>query len=160
MNCMKTVLALVSLSAAMPLCAETLPPRAETLALGREIASHGTLATLIPLMAKKEAEELIEKQVGLSDAEKDALRRIAANRSQARLGELLDAQAAIYAQEMSATELQALVDFVRSDAAKKQNALQPKLIIGSMAVLDGVDFKDEVMAEFCAQTGKGCEQDE
>lgn len=127
--------------------------------IGREIASHGTLATLIPIMAKKEGEELIAKQPDLTDAEKEKLRAIAASQSQAKLADLLDAQAAIYAEEMTLSELQSLAAFLQSDAAKKQSTLQPKLIMGSMAVLGGVDFKKDVMAEFCAQTGKGCESD-
>lgn len=162
MYAMKSAIVMLALSIASPLLADEASPApsAETLALGRQVASHGTLATLIPLLSKKESAELIEKHPDLTDADKEKLRTIADAEAQANLTKLIDAQAAIYAKEMSLADLQALAAFTGSDAARKQSALQPALIMGSMTVLDGVDFKKDVMVKLCKQTGKGCEKAE
>ena len=76
-----------------------------------------------------------------------------AMRSSARL---MAVQARIYSEKLTLEQLQALVAFNQSEAAKSYRAAQPDVIAGTMMVMDGVDFKGETMTAFCKKTGKGC----
>ncbi len=125
-------------------------------ALGRELAQQGMLMQLLPLIAAKETEEMVAGTPGLSDAETAELRATARQIFEAGTERILTAQASIYAEKMSVADLQALVDFNRSDASKRYRAVLPVVIQQTMSSLDGVDFKGETLAAFCKKTGKGC----
>lgn len=148
---MKFILAMAALTVATPASHAATP-----LELGQELASQGMLASLLPMMAKKETEEMVASLPDLTDAEKAELRATAAETSAAGAARLMAVQARIYSEKLTLEQLQALVAFNRSDAAKSYRAAQPDVIAGTMMVMDGVDFKGETMAAFCKKTGKGC----
>lgn len=128
----------------------------ERLELGKRLARTGTLATLLPLMAQKETEEMVAGQPGLTADEQAKLRAAARAAFERRSAELLDAEGAAYAKALSADDLRTLVAAAESAAGKRQRAALPQVIMGTMAAMQGVDFKGETLRAFCAETGKGC----
>lgn len=142
------ILAAVALAAALP------APDAE--ALGRQLAESGTLATLLPIMAAKETEEMVAAHPELSDAEKIALRETARETADAGKARIMAEMGRAYAAKLGLADLQALVAFNGSEAAKRYRAVTPEVMVSTMTSLGSIDFKGETMAAFCGKTGKGC----
>jgi hypothetical protein len=69
---------------------------------------------------------------------------------------LFAAEGRAYAAELSIDDLRALVAHAESDAAKRMRAAQPKVIAATMQSVGGIDYKKDVLAAFCAKTGKAC----
>lgn len=138
----------------LPLLLVAGSPEAE--ALGKRLAEAGTLATLLPMVAQKEAEEMIADIPDLTDAEKQMLRDISAETARAGLDQVTTQMGAVYAQKMTVAEMRAIVAFNDSPAAQKHRALQPEVIAASVAALGPVDHKGSTLKAFCAKTGKGC----
>lgn len=131
-------------------------PSAEAEALGRRLAETGTLSALLPLAARKETEELIAAHPELDDADKAALRAVAAETARGGMDKAVAASGHAYAAALPIEDLKALVAFNESAAARRYRAAQPQAIAATMQALAGLDFKKDVMAAFCARTGKGC----
>jgi hypothetical protein len=131
-------------------------PSAEAMRLGRQLADHGTLAALLPLMKAKETEELLTDATDLSASEKERLRKLADETFEKGRNRLLDATAAEYAKRLSVADLRALVRFYETPAAKRLQAATPKVIAGTMQNVGKMDFKADVRKAFCEQTGKLC----
>lgn len=128
----------------------------EAAALGRRMAETGTLATLLPMISAKEAEELVAAHPELSEADRATLRATAKETAEKGIGRLLDAQGDAYAAALSIEDLRVLVGFNGTDAARNYRAAQPQVIAATMKGMAGLDYKKDVMAAFCAKTGKGC----
>jgi hypothetical protein len=131
-------------------------PTAEAEALGLRLARAGTLATLLPLMEAKEADELVAQHRDLSPAEQAQLRATAHEVASATAERLLTAEGKAFAANLSIEDLRALVAHAESEAAQRMRAAQPKVIMATMQAAGSVDFKKDVMKAFCAKTGKGC----
>ncbi len=132
-------------------------PSSQAEALGRELAEQGMLSKLLPMVAMKETEDMIANTPDLTDAEGEVLRTTAREIYEAGMARVIAAQGQIYAEKLSQADLQALVDFNRSPASQRHQAIMPEVIEGTVKSLDGIDYKGETMAAFCKKTGRGCE---
>lgn len=132
-------------------------PTAEAEALGRRLAEGGTLGALLPLMIAKDTEDMLTAHPELSAADKDTLRGIAKDQAAKGMERLMTAEGHGFATALSIEDLRTLVAAAESDAAKRQRAALPKVIMATMAAAGGLDFKRETLAAFCARTGKACE---
>jgi hypothetical protein len=130
-------------------------PTPEALALGRRLAESGTLAALLPIKVRQETEELVAEHPDYSDADKAALRAVAAEQARAGTEVLLAATGRSYAETLSIDDLRVLVTFNDSAAAKRWREATPAAIAAAMGAGE-FDFKGDTRKAFCARTGKGC----
>ncbi len=131
-------------------------PSAEAIALGREMANVGTLATILPMIEKTETEVLVAEHPELSPAEQVSLRDVAHATFLVGQERALAADAHAYASHLSIGDLRALVTFSRTDAAKRLRAAMPTIAAATMHELGAIDFKGEVRSAYCKETGKLC----
>ena len=143
------VIALLLLAAAQP--------SPEALRLGRKLAETGTLASLLPLIQQKETEELVADHPELSAAEKAKLRATAQRIYQGGRDRLMQAEAQAYAKRLSIRDLRAAVAFQSSTAGRRTRAAIPGVIGDTMKSVGSMDFKGDVRAAYCKDTGKLCE---
>jgi formate dehydrogenase maturation protein FdhE len=136
--------------------AATAQPSAEARRLGRELANHGTLAALLPMMKGKEVDELVAAHRELSPAEKAKLRNMADRTFEQGRDRILSATGRAYAQRLSVTDLRRLVAFYRTATAARFQAVLPSVIGDTVAGLGKMDFKGDVLAAYCKETGKLC----
>jgi hypothetical protein len=141
---------------ALLLAAAVAQPSAEAVQLGKELAEHGTLAALLPLMKAKEVEELLAAHPALDEISKARLRSTANRVFEADRDRVLTATGVAYARSMSIADMQSAIAFYRSPAGERLEAVLPKVIAGSAANMGKIDFKGEVLAAFCRDTGKLC----
>ena len=131
-------------------------PNAEALALGRQIAEAGTLASFVELVQTKETEELVEAHSELTPAEKDKLKAVA---HQVYLGgreRLMQATARAYAERLSVADMRDIVAFQKSRAGQTYRGAIPAVIAATVESVGEMDFKGDVTAAYCKQTGKLC----
>ena len=127
--------------------------------LARQLSASGMLATIAPMVMAKEAEEIVASHPELSDDE-TARFRASAKATASRLKDrVMAAEADAYAKALTVEDLRALVRFSNSNAAKRQRAAMPQVMVGTMAALGNVDFKGEAKADFCKASGKLCPAD-
>ena len=131
-------------------------PSAEALALGRQVAEAGTLASLIQLVQAKETDELIEAHPELGEADKVKLRATAQRIYEGGREKLMQATARAYAERLSVADLRAIVAFQDSDAGKRYRASIPAVIAATVQSVGEMDFKGDVLAAYCKETGKLC----
>jgi len=132
-------------------------PSAEAERLGIELAQSGTVAALLPLVAKKDIEELVAAHPEFAESDKAALRRSAERTFEAGRTKLMAATGHAYAERLTVAELRALVAFNRSAAAKHYREAMPGAIMAAMQAVGSMDFKKDSLAAFCRETGKLCE---
>lgn len=151
----RALVAAAALLIAAPGAAQTAPtPEAE--ALGRQVAATGTLAALLPLLVGKETEEMIGQHPELDDAAKARLRAVAADTAKTAIDRMLGAVGHQYALRLSVADMQALVAFNQSAAAKAWRAAEPQVIVATMQTVDGFDFKGEAWTAYCRSPGVTC----
>jgi hypothetical protein len=138
------------------LAATAAQPSPEALRLGRELAESGTLATVLPLMAKKETEELVAAHPELSAVEAATLRATANRVFTAGRERLMDSEARALADRLTLADLRAIAAFQRSSAAQHYRAATPEVIATMMESIGTMDFKGDVVKSYCRQTGKLC----
>jgi hypothetical protein len=138
------------------LAATAAQPSPEALRLGRELAESGTLATVLPLMAKKETEELVAAHPELSAVETATLRATAKRVFSAGRERLMDSEARALAERLTLADLRAIAAFQRSSAAQHYRAATPEVIATMMESIGTMDFKGDVLKSYCRQTGKLC----
>jgi hypothetical protein len=143
----------MSLFLALAVAAAAPTPEAEK--LGRLLAEAGTLAALLPLIQQKETEEMIA-QSALTDAEKAAFRVTAKRVFDEGRERLMAATGKDYAERLSVEDLRSLVAFEQSEAAKRYRGAMPGAIAAAMQAVGQMDFKKDVRAAFCKETGKLC----
>jgi hypothetical protein len=131
-------------------------PSAHAVALGRQIAERGTLATLLPMIQQKETEELVIAHPELSAGERAKLRSTAQRVYQAGRDRLLQAEAQGWAGQLSVRELRAVLSFQNSAAGTRYRAAAPAVVATTMKAIGKMDFKDDVLAAYCRETGKLC----
>jgi hypothetical protein len=131
-------------------------PTAEAERLGVEVAKTGTLATLLPILAKKEAEEMVTDHAELSDAEKAELRSTAMRVADAKGAVLLQLTGKAYAKRLSEDQMRAVIAFEASAAGRAYRAAIPGAIVETMQGAGQLDFKKDVLAAFCTKTGEAC----
>ena len=138
------------------LLAAAAQPSAEALRLGRQLAETGTLATILPLVQQKETEELVAAHPELSAAGKDLLRSTAQAVYRQGRDRLMQAEAVSYARTLSISDLRSAVAFQNSPSGKRYRAAIPQVIADTMRQLGRMDFKGDVLAAYCKETGKLC----
>ena len=138
------------------LLAAAAQPSAEALRLGRQLADTGTLATVLPLVQHKETEELVAAHPELSAAGKDLLRSTAQAVYRQGRDRLMQAEAESYARTLSISDLRSAVAFQNSPSGKRYRAAIPQVIADTMRQLGRMDFKGDVLAAYCKETGKLC----
>lgn len=131
-------------------------PSTEALRLGRQLAETGTLATVLPLVQHKETEELVAAHPELSAAGKDLLRSTAQAVYRQGRDRLMQAEAESYARTLSISDLRSAVAFQNSPSGKRYRAAIPQVIADTMRQLGRMDFKGDVLAAYCRETGKLC----
>lgn len=124
--------------------------------LGRQLASSGMLATLAPLKTSAEIEEIVKDHPELGDADKAAFRASAKAIAERLRTRVIDVAGAAYASSLSIADLRTLAAFAKTDAAKRQRAAMPAIIMQTMKGMGEIDFKGSAMAEFCKTSGKLC----
>jgi hypothetical protein len=138
------------------LAAAATQPSPEALRLGRQTAETGTLAALLPMIQQKETEELVGEQKDLTDAERTKLRETANHVYNAGRDRLMSAEAEAYARRLSVSDLRAAVAFQTSAAGQRARAAMPAIIGDTMQRIGTMDFKGDVRAAYCKETGKLC----
>ena len=131
-------------------------PTVEAMALGRELAGQGTLTGLLTLLESKETDDLVKEHPGLNANEQAALRASAHRTFLTGFGKIMDATGKGYAERLSVEELRALVAFNRSAAAAHYRTISPAVIAKTMETLGPMDFKADVVANYCKESGKLC----
>jgi hypothetical protein len=131
-------------------------PSTEALALGRRIAEHGTLAGLLPLMQRKETDELVDAHPELSATDQASLRATAARVYQASREKLMAAEGRAWAEQLTISEMRAVLVFQDGAAGKRYRAATPSVIAATMKSIGEMDFKGDVQTAYCKETGKLC----
>ena len=131
-------------------------PSPEALKLGREIAESGTLASLLPMIKADEIGKLLKDHPELSAAEQAQLRQTADRVYATGADKLFAATARGYAEQLSVEDLRIAAAYYRSPAAKRMQAALPKVIGASMAAMGSMDFRKDLEAAYCKETGKLC----
>lgn len=131
-------------------------PSAEAERLGRELANHGTLAALLPLKKAQEVEELLAAHRDLTASEQAQLRKTADRVFEKGRDRVLTATGHAYAKALSVKDLRKIVFFYRTPVARRFQKSLPAVIGGTVAGLDSMDFKGDVAAAYCKETGKLC----
>jgi len=131
-------------------------PSAEALALGRQIAEAGTLSSFVELVQAKETDELVEAHPELSDPDKAKLRAVAKSVYQSGRERLMQATARAYAERLSVADMRDVVAFQKSRAGQTYRGTIPAVIAATVESVGEMDFKGDVLAAYCKQTGKLC----
>ena len=131
-------------------------PSAEALALGRQIAEAGTMASFIELVQAKETDELVEAHPELGDADKIKLRATAKTVYRSGRERLMQATARAYAERLSVADMRDVVAFQKSRAGQSYRGAIPAVIAATVESVGEMDFKGDVTAAYCEQTGKLC----
>jgi len=131
-------------------------PSPEALRLGRELAESGTLATVLPVIEKKETDELVAAHLDLGKADKARLRVVAGEVYRQGYERLMREEARAYARQLSIGDLRAIAAFQRSRAGRRYKAAIPAVVMETMKAVGEMDFKKDVTAAFCRETGKLC----
>jgi hypothetical protein len=138
------------------LAAATAQPSSEAVRLGQKIARSGTLAALLPLMKEQQIKELLGAHPELSSADQAKLRVTAERIFASRRNRLLDGEGRAYAANLSVADLRVVAAYYRTGAARRMQAALPKVIATTMESVQGLDFKADVLAAYCKDTGKLC----
>src|SRR5439155_1415700 len=126
------------------------------LARGRQIAEHGALARLLPLMHAKETDELVAAHPELNPKDKAKLRETADLVFETGREKLMEVEAAAWADYLSVPDLRAIVAFQRSKVGRRYDRSTPGVITMTMQSIGQIDFKADVLAAYCKETGKLC----
>jgi hypothetical protein len=131
-------------------------PSAEALKLGRVIAESGTLASLLPMIKADETAKILKEHPDLTAAEQAKLRETAERVFSVGTDKLFTATARAYAERVSIDDLRKAAAYYRSPAAQRLQAAQPQVIAASVGAMQGMDFKKDLLAAYCKETGKLC----
>ncbi|MEO8455315.1 MAG: DUF2059 domain-containing protein [Sphingomicrobium sp.] len=138
------------------LAAAAAQPPAQALKLGRQIAESGVLGIVLPIAQHKETEELVAAHPELTAVERARLRETAKRVFEDGRERLMQAEGRAYAEHLSLSDLRAVTAFQQSEAGKRYRAAMPGVIIETMKVMGTMDFKADVLAAYCKETGKLC----
>jgi len=131
-------------------------PSPEALKLGREIAEGGTMASFIELVQSKETDELVDAHPEISTADKVKLRATAHRVYLSGRERLMAATGRAYAERLGVDDLREIATFQRSRAGQSYRAAIPAVIAATVEAVGNMDFKGDVLAAYCKDTGKLC----
>ena len=151
------MIALVNFAALAAFALLSANPGPEALALGRQVAASGSLATLLPLVQAKETEELLAEDHALTPAQRTRVRAIAARSYGAAIDRLNNTIGKAYAERLSVDDMRALVAFNATPAAQRYRAAAPEAIVEAMQSLGNLDLKGDVRKQVCAEMRHLCD---
>ena len=122
----------------------------------RTIAANGTLATIGPMIAAREAADMVAAHPELSATEHEQLRAVARSVSDSFGARVVQSEAQALVAHLSPEDLRALAGFAHSPASRRFREKMPQIAGAALQALSGFDFKAEVAKAFCARTGKLC----
>lgn len=125
-------------------------PSAEAVVLGTRLAETGTLASLLPMMAAKETDELVAQHPELSPEDVAELRRVAAATFATGKAKLFAAEGRAYAERLSVADLRVLAARNGDPVSGRYRAAARAVIATAMGTMGGMDFKGDTLAAFCA----------
>jgi hypothetical protein len=131
-------------------------PPAEAQRLGLELAQLGSIAAMLPAIELEQTDQMLDEHPELGTRERLALRRIAHRVAIDGMERLIAAEGRGYAERMSVDDLRAAVAFARSPAGRRMHAAEPAIARTTLLAMRGFNYKREVMAALCTETGKGC----
>ena len=131
-------------------------PSPESMRLGREIAESGTLATLLPMIQEKESAELIAAHPELSASDRSQLRATAKRVYEQGREKLMKVEAEAFARRLSLADLRRIAAFQKSPSARRYRAVSPQVIAATVQAMGSMDYKADVLAAYCKETGKLC----
>lgn len=140
----------------LALAAAASSPSPSAMRLGRQLAEHGMLASLLPLMKAKEIDELLAEDPHLPAAEQVRLRATAERVYRAGYERLMAATAEAFARQLSMADLKALARFNSSPVAARYRSVTPTVIQATMKSVGQLDFKGDVRKAFCAELHRLC----
>ena len=129
-------------------------PEAER--LGRELAASGTIEVILPTIAAKETDEVIAQHPELSAKDQELLRQTGQKVAGEGRAKLINAFGHQYALALKIRDLRSLVAFNRTAAAQHYRNALPTVTLAGLATLGKLDFKVDLAAAFCSETGKLC----
>ncbi len=129
-------------------------PEAER--LGRELAASGSIEVILPIIAAKETDEVIAQHPELAANDQELLRQTGQKVAVEGRNKLIYAFGHQWALALKITDLRALVAFNKTAAATHYRSLMPAVTLGALQTLGKLDFKRDLAAAFCSQTGKLC----
>jgi hypothetical protein len=133
-------------------------PTPEALRLGEQLARVGTLSTLLPAMKDGEVQGLIKDHPELSESDREALLNIADVVYATGRDRLFAATARAYAEHLIIEDLKAVLAFQSTRAAQRYREATPEVIAETMKNVGKLDFKGDVLAAYCKETGKLCDK--
>ncbi len=146
------------IAAALLFVLQAAAPSAEAVQLGERLARTGVLATIAPLQAQKDIEELAATPA-LSAEERQRIEAIGAQERDAALTKAMRVLGAAYAKRLTLAELRELVAQAERPAAVKRRAIEPAVIAETMQGLGEIDLKKRIATRMCAETRKLCDRD-
>ena len=124
--------------------------------LGRELAASGSLEVILPAIAAKETDEVIAEHSELTPKERELLRQTGQRVASEGREKLINAFGHQYALALNVADLRSLVAFNRTAAAQHYHQVMPAVTLAGVASLGKMDFKADLAAAFCSETGKLC----
>jgi hypothetical protein len=132
------------------------PTSASPLDDARQIARNGTLATLAPLIATREADRIVSRHPELAAAEQDQLRATATTVAADHTARLVEAEAQALLANLSPEDLRALAALTLTPPAQHLRQHLHQITTATRAADRDFDFEAEVAKAFCAKSGKLC----
>ena len=134
--------------------AVTSAPSPAAVAMGARLARAGSIMAL--LVAAKDTNDLVAAHPDLSPAEQARLRATARTTLAAGMARIETAFGTADAKRLTPGELTALVAAAERPEQQRLCAVQPMVMAEAIASLGALDFKKDVAAAFCRDTGKLC----
>ena len=131
-------------------------PGEEAVTLGRRLAATGTLANLLPLVAQRETAEMISQNPTLTEAERATLQQIAQETMQSGLSRIVESMGHAFAGQLQVADLRLLVAAAETDAARRERAALPAVLIATMQTMGQIDFGRDVRTAMCQRTQRLC----
>ncbi|WP_085809929.1 hypothetical protein [Sphingomonas sp. TZW2008] len=139
-----------------PAPAVTSAPSPAAVVMGARLARTGSIMALLPLVAAKDTDDLVAAHPDLSPTEQARLRATARTTLAAGMARIETAFGTAYAKRLTPGELTALVAAAERHEQQRLRAVQPMVMAEAIASLGTLDFKKDVAAAFCRDTGKLC----
>ena len=86
----------------------------------------------------------------------EQLREIGDRKAAELVGRAIEADARAIAAQLSIEDLRAIAEFSASPASRHQREAMPAIVMATMQTLGSVDYKGDVIAEFCSETQLLC----
>jgi hypothetical protein len=131
-------------------------PSAESVTLARRVAAHDDFVAMFGSVGQSQLSGIEESLGALTPAEKLKADAIGKAKLAEGMSQVVDRLAVVYANAFSVADLKVMASFLETPAGEAYSGRLMKVLPGLGESMKGFDFKREVLAETCAQIGKGC----